>query len=765
MNRIVEGLNPAQREAVETLSGPVLILAGAGSGKTKVLTHRIANLIAHGTNPNSILAVTFTNKAAKEMRVRLWNLLEREREDAIGRKDLQDEFNQSFALVSHSSQATETGPSRNFMPYMGTFHGICVRILHIEYLAAGIDRNFTIYDSDDQLSLIRRIIRSMKLTGDKSFTPKSVHAQISNWQTAEMTPEDAKREAFYPNQKNAAEVYARYEREKASAAALDFDDLLIKTANLFRENATVREKWQKRFRHILIDEYQDTNAIQYRLIKYLVNPERNICVVGDDWQSIYSWRGADYTNILNFERDFPGAKVIKLEQNYRSTGNILAASQKIINQNKTRTSKNLFTEAGKGDPITVEGLADEAAEANYVARKILEMQKQYKLSDFAILYRTNAQSYAFEKAFMALRIPYKIIGGVRFYDRKEVKDVLAILKLLINPRDRVSFERAAKNVLSGIGQASLEKLFGYLDLHPEADLRAAAESLTGRAKTSAMRVANFIDTYRPIVQAGAAAQADEDNQNPNETEESKQNVGSAQDMGGTQNNLFEETPAEIVEQAVKYFDFASLVHSETPEGEERMKNLEVLASNASVYESLDEFLADAALVSSADESSSASSVTLMTLHAAKGLEFPVVFIVGMEEGLFPSGRSDGSEEALEEERRLAYVGMTRAMKDLFLTFASSRYSFGGRTYNAPSQFLLELGYNPYGSGDFGESGAYDIEMSNDTGFADGLVGGFGILGGDPDGEFGEPTSSFDGFDSNLSQDFDPFPDDLPVFEG
>lgn len=765
MNRIVEGLNPAQREAVETLLGPVLILAGAGSGKTKVLTHRIANLIAHGTNPNSILAVTFTNKAAKEMRVRLWNLLEREREDAIGRKDLQDEFNQSFALVSHSSQATETGPSRNFMPYMGTFHGICVRILHIEYLAAGIDRNFTIYDSDDQLSLIRRIIRSMKLTGDKSFTPKSVHAQISNWQTAEMTPEDAKREAFYPNQKNAAEVYARYEREKASAAALDFDDLLIKTANLFRENATVREKWQKRFRHILIDEYQDTNAIQYRLIKYLVNPERNICVVGDDWQSIYSWRGADYTNILNFERDFPGAKVIKLEQNYRSTGNILAASQKIINQNKTRTSKNLFTEAGKGDPITVEGLADEAAEANYVARKILEMQKQYKLSDFAILYRTNAQSYAFEKAFMALRIPYKIIGGVRFYDRKEVKDVLAILKLLINPRDRVSFERAAKNVLSGIGQASLEKLFGYLDLHPEADLRAAAESLTGRAKTSAMRVANFIDTYRPIVQAGAAAQADEGSQDLHEIEENKQNVGSAQDMGETQNNLFEETPAEIVEQAVKYFDFASLVHSETPEGEERMKNLEVLASNASVYESLDEFLADAALVSSADESSSASSVTLMTLHAAKGLEFPVVFIVGMEEGLFPSSRSDGSEEALEEERRLAYVGMTRAMKDLFLTFASSRYSFGGRTYNAPSQFLLELGYNPYGSGDFGESGAYDIEMSNDTGFADGLVGGFGILGGDPDGEFGEPTSSFDGFDSNLSQDFDPFPDDLPVFEG
>ncbi len=732
MNRIVEGLNPAQREAVETLSGPVLILAGAGSGKTKVLTHRIANLIAHGTHPSSILAVTFTNKAAKEMRVRLWNLLERQREDAIGRKDLQDGFDQSFSLISRADGPVESGPGRNFMPYMGTFHGICVRILHIEYLAAGIDRNFTIYDSDDQLALIRRIIRSMKLTSDKSFTPKSVHAQISNWQTAEMTPEDAKREAFYPNQKNAAEVYARYEYEKAAALALDFDDLLIKTANLFKENQAVREKWQQRFRHILIDEYQDTNAIQYRLIKYLVNLERNICVVGDDWQSIYSWRGADYTNILNFERDFPGAKVIKLEQNYRSTGNILAASQKIINQNKTRTSKHLFTESGKGDPITIEGLVDETAEANYVARKITELRKKHSLSEFAVLYRTNAQSYAFEKAFMSLRIPYKIIGGVRFYDRKEVKDVLAILKLLVNPRDRVSFERIAKNVLSGIGQASLDKLFNYLDASPDADLRAAAESLSGRAKTSAMQVANFLDTYRPIVER----------QN---TETDSQ-------------SSFEETPAEIVEQTVKYFDFASLVHSETPEGEERMKNLEVLASNASVYESLNEFLADAALVSSADESSVKDSVTLMTLHAAKGLEFPVVFIVGLEEGLFPSSRSDGSEEALEEERRLAYVGMTRAMLSLFLTFAGSRYSFGGRSYNAPSQFLLELGYNPYGSGSFGESGAYDIEMSHDSDLADSLTGGFGILGGDPDGEFG--GSSYDS-----QGDYDPFPDDVPVFEG
>ena len=735
MEAILGGLNPAQREAVETLSGPVLVLAGAGSGKTKVLTHCIANLIAHGTRPDRILAVTFTNKAAKEMRVRLWNLLEGQREDSIGRQDLSKAYNRVFGdlMLPASSE-----PPRSFMPYMGTFHGICVRILRIEHAAIGVDRNFTIYDADDQLTLIRRIMRSMKLTGDKAFTPKIVHSMISNWQTVGTKPADARSEAVYPNQKQAAEVFARYEQEKAAAAALDFDDLLIKAADLFQTNAEVRAKWQSRFQHILIDEYQDTNSVQYRLIKYLVNSERNICVVGDDWQSIYSWRGADFTNILNFERDFPGAKVIKLEQNYRSTGNILAASQQIINQNKTRTDKTLFTESGKGEPVTVEGLMDETGEANYIARQILRLKPGRKLSDFAILYRTNAQSYAFEKAFMALRIPYKIIGGVRFYDRKEVKDVLAILKLLVNPHDRVSLERLGKNILSGVGQASLEKVFAYMDAHPHDSLRQAAEAASARAKTSLMRVANFIEEY-----SGKIAR------DIGEEQETTPDFASTEDTVPL---------AEVVERAVKYFDFARLVQSGTPEGDERMQNLEVLASNASVYETLDEFLADSALLSSADEATGADSVSLMTLHAAKGLEFPVVFMVGMEEGLFPSSRSDGSEEALEEERRLAYVGMTRAMQLLFLTFASSRYSFGGRNYNAPSQFLLELGYNPYGSGDFGESGAYDVEMSN------GNIGSLGILGGDPDGEFGSESSNSGNFDE-FGPDFDPFPDDLPVFEG
>lgn len=696
MDAILRGLNPPQKEAVETLEGPVLVLAGAGSGKTKVLTHRIANLIAHGVRPDQILAVTFTNKAAKEMRVRLWNLLESQRRIAA----------REPYLLEEKIQNTEEIP-RSFMRYMGTFHGICVRILHIEHEAAGVGANFTIYDTDDQLTLIRRIMKEMKLTADKALTPKSVQGMISHYQNRGMKPADARREAYYPNQKRMVEIFERYEAEKQAADALDFDDLLSRTAEMFEKNTTIRQKWQSRFQHILIDEYQDTNAVQYRLIKSLVNEQRNICVVGDDWQSIYSWRGADFTNILNFERDFPGAKVIKLEQNYRSTGNILTASQKIINQNKTRTEKKLFTEAGDGEPVTIEGLMDETGEANFVAQQIIAMESKIgSFSGFAVLYRNNAQSYAFEKAFMAARIPYKIIGGVRFYDRKEVKDVLALLKLIVNPRDRVSFERVVKNVLSGVGAASVERIFNYLNDNPEQDFANLGEGLklTAKASTSMRKVEKFLQEMRH----------DKD-----------------------------ITAAEIVEKIVERFDFGVLLRTDTPDGVERMQNIEVLASNASVYDTLEEFLEDAALLSSADESAGENSVSLMTMHAAKGLEFPVVFLVGLEEGLFPSSRADNSLEELEEERRLAYVGMTRAMQQLFLTFAGSRYSFGGRNYNAPSRFLLELGYEPYGTGAFGESGKFHSASEN-----------FGILGGDPDGDF-----------SDLGENFDPFPEDLPVWEG
>ena len=658
MDKILAGLNERQKEAVEYLEGPLLILAGAGSGKTKTLTHRIANLIKHGINSNEILAVTFTNKAAKEMRGRLWRLLQNE-------------------------STLDTEPPHSFMPYMGTFHGICVRILHIEYAAAGLDKNFVIYDTDDQISLIKTAIKDLHIT-DKSLKPKTVQSIISKCKNEGTSPEEYRESAYYPNQIATAKIFARYEELKKKSAAVDFDDLLIETAKLFETHQDIREKWQNRFKHILIDEYQDTNHIQYRLIKMLVGKDRNICVVGDDWQSIYSWRGADFTNILNFERDFPGAKVIKLEQNYRSTGNILKASQKIINENKTRTEKELFTEAGDGEPVDIEQLADEQQEALFVARKIqnLAATENRNFDDFAILYRTNAQSYPFEKAFIHAKIPYKLIGGVRFYDRKEVKDVLAILKILINPSDRISLERTCKNVLSGIGAASIQKLQnfieGYISAHGEDDASPNpflspdfGANLTARARRSSDRLRNFIATT---------------------------------DLSAP--------PSEIIQRAIDYFDFKTLLDITTDEGADRFANLGVLVNNAVDYETLEDFLADATLMSSADESSEKNSVTLMTLHAAKGLEFPVVFIVGLEDGLFPSSRAE-DEDGIEEERRLAYVGMTRAREELILTYANSRFSFGSRNYGMPSRFLLELGYNPYGSNDFSDNASYDDDFSND----------------------------------------------------
>ena len=729
MNSIFEGLNEPQKEAVATLEGPLLILAGAGSGKTKTLTHRIANLLTHGVQENHILAVTFTNKAAKEMRTRLWGLINSATGSANSITPPNPETPLDFAYT-FNSQITASTP-RSFMPYMGTFHGICVRILHLDHLAAGLDQNFVIYDADDQVALVRRIMRDHHIEA-KQLKPKAILSAISSSKSQGLTPEDYAADAIYPNQKAIAKIYDSYEQEKEKAGALDFDDLLLRTVKMLKENPEVRKKWQARFQYILIDEYQDTNSVQYQLIKLLVNEKRNLCVVGDDWQSIYSWRGADYANILHFERDFPGAKVIKLEQNYRSTGNILRASQKIIRENKDRTDKELFTEAGDGAPIEIEALADESQEANWVASRIaLEMVKSRttmkadstKLTeslnltveprlanrprdyqDFAILYRTNAQSLNFEKAFINARIPYKIVGGIRFYDRKEIKDVLAVLKLLVNPADTVSLERVCRNLLDGIGPASLNKIL-------------IGAPLSGKAAKSYEKLNNFLLRHRDT----------------------------------------DETPAKIIESLVSYFDFARIYSDGTPADAERLENLTALAGNAEPYENLSAFLEDAALMSSADEESSEHSVTLMTLHAAKGLEFPVVFIVGLEEGLFPSSRS--LEEAdVEEERRLAYVGMTRAREVLILTYAKSRFSFGSRGFSEPSRFLLELGLNPYGSSDF-DDGDYDGDGFTDPSFAT-TIGGFSAHGGHARTA---KTKSFDPFTDEIFPD-DPFPEDLPVFE-
>lgn len=688
------GLNSAQKSAVETLSGPLLILAGAGSGKTKTLTHRIANLLQHGVDPTAILAVTFTNKAAKEMRDRLERL---------------------------------TGNACKF-PYLGTFHGVAVRLLRIEHQAANLDPNFVIYDTDDQQTLIKRLMKTLELDS-KLLKPKLVLSIISKSKNNGESPTEYAASAYYPQQKQIAKLYAAYETEKRTANALDFDDLLLELARLLQNCPQVRTKWQQRFRHILIDEYQDTNHLQYQIIKNLVNEERNICAVGDDWQSIYSWRGADFTNILNFERDFAGAKVVKLEQNYRSTANILKVSQKIINCNKTRTDKTLFTDAPAGAPVLVYQTKDEAAEANQVVRQIYdhisllyhESSKKsiglsadsisgsnlpYSFSDFTVLYRTNAQSYAFERAFIAANIPYKIIGGVRFYDRKEVKDVLALLKFLINQDDLVSLERVLKNILPHIGEVSLRKILSFLhdsdaDHQPN---RITSENLvhilTGRAYASVRHLVVF--------------------------------------MNQTDLSL---APAEIIQKILTYFDFASLLSIDPTTEEERTKNLEVLVGNAGSYDTLTDFLADTALMSSADETLAQDSVTLMTLHAAKGLEFPVVFLVGLEEGLFPSARSE-DEADLEEERRLAYVGMTRAKQELILTFARSRFAFQGRTYCEPSRFLLEAGYNP-----FSHSCVLDLDGNYEDSHSD-----------------FSPDFSPDEVSDDTSDLIDPFPDDLPFFD-
>lgn len=676
MNVILEGLNEKQREAVEYLEGPLLILAGAGSGKTRTLTHRIANLIQHGIYPSKILAVTFTNKAANEMRARLWKL-----------------FN-----------GTDDIPARNFMPYMGTFHGICVKILRQEADAANLPKDFVIYDTDDQISLIKRILKNLDFSSDKNLKPKTIQNIISSEKNQGNSPESYEAKAYYPNQLKIAQVFKAYETAKKENGALDFDDLLLKTLELFAKNLKVRKKWQDKFEHIMIDEYQDTNMVQYQLIKLLVNSKQNIAVVGDDWQSIYSWRGADFTNILNFEKDFPGAKVIKLEQNYRSTASILKASQDIINHNKTRSEKTLFTEAGEGEPITIEALVDDKAEARYVALKVINLRRDFPdLSDFAVLYRTNAQSYAFEKAFIEMNLPYKIIGGVRFYDRKEIKDVLAILKLAVNGRDMVSLERVMKNVLSGVGEVTITKVLSsasqILSSKPVEDPELLESVKSAKAKAALNKLADFLKSVNPA-----------------------------------------DNPGETVKSAVKKFDFSILLDDGTPSTDERMQNLDVLATTASEYETLDEFLADAALMSSSDEKSQKNAITLMTLHAAKGLEFPVVFIVGMEEGLFPSARGSETEAELEEERRLAYVGMTRAMDRLFLTYARQRNTYGSYSYSMPSRFLAELGYKD--AGNFNQLG----------------IGSAGYQDNDGDdlSDFGE--EDFD------NADFDPFPDDVPVWE-
>jgi ATP-dependent DNA helicase pcrA len=629
MTDFTDGLNDEQARAVTHGDGPLLILAGAGSGKTKTLTHRIAYLIGElKVFPSRILAVTFTNKAAKEMRQRLAQLLD------------------------------EDANNRQFMPWMGTFHSICVRILRMDGVHIGLDRRFLIYDTDDQISLMKQIMKVRGLT-DKDIKPRAVLSVISNAKNEMRSAEDFSMSACGPREQKIAELFFAYEKALKEAAALDFDDLLTKTVELLQNSPEIRQKWQRQFEYILIDEYQDTNAVQYALIKLLVNERRNLCVVGDDAQSIYSFRGADYTNILNFERDFPGTTVVKLEQNYRSTGAILDLANSLIQHNIHRTDKNLWTANGDGIDPKLWQLYSESEEALAIANEIqAQIANGRQYGDVAVLYRTNAQSYAIERALRQSYIPYKIVGGLRFLDRAVVKDVLAYLRLLYQPSDRVSFLRIVNVPKRGIGTVSVAKFLDWNDAARwdiVSGLLAVeeADNLTARAK-------------RPLLELGKIL------------EELQQEI--------------DGSPAELIEKIIKRTGYGDFINDGTPQAEERMENIGVLLAEAKAYVDVPAFLEEMALMSSADTAAE-QQVTLMTLHAAKGLEFPVVFLAGLEEGILPHARvfDSGKADDIEEERRLCYVGVTRAREELFVSCASSRTQFGQIGYNMPSRFLDEMG--------------------------------------------------------------------------
>lgn len=626
---ILEGLNDQQRRAVEHGSGPLLILAGAGSGKTKTLTHRIAYLVQEkGLFPSQILAVTFTNKAAKEMRQRIASLL------------------------------NESPDNRSFMPWMGTFHSVCVRLLRYDGQSIGLSSKFVIYDEDDKLSVIKQAMKARGLT-DRDIKPRAVAAVISKTKNDMQTSLEFAESATGPMQQKIAELFIDYEKQLAQAEALDFDDLLIKTVKMLKEKSDVREKWRQQFKYILIDEYQDTNAVQYALIKMLVGPDNNLCVVGDDAQSIYSFRGADYTNILNFERDFPGTTVIKLEQNYRSTDAILTLANSLIQHNQNRTDKKLWTEMSGGQEPKLWQVYNEAEEGLSIAQEIWRQQAAGRsYNDMAILYRTNAQSYAIERALRERHIPYKIVGGLRFLDRAVVKDVVAYLRLLYQPNDRVSFARIVNVPKRGIGAVSVQKFLAWSDTQPGSIIDnllsiESAEGFTPRVKVPLLKFGQLLSELQ-------------------------------QSLGGS--------PADVIENIIEKTGYRQFIDDGTIQAEDKLENLGVLISEAKAYADVATFLEEMALMSSSDDKAE-EEVTLMTLHAAKGLEFPIVFLVGLEEGLLPHSRvfDSGKSDDIEEERRLCYVGITRAREELFITCANSRTQFGQIGYNMPSRFLSEMG--------------------------------------------------------------------------
>jgi len=617
---ILTGLNEKQKEAALTTEGPVLILAGAGSGKTKALTHRIAYLMCVKYIPaQNILAVTFTNKAAGVMKDRVAKL-----------------------LGSTVGGPQSTGEVNANLPWMGTFHSICVKILHREISILGISDRFTIYDQDDTLRVVKRAMKEADIS-EKTYNPRAVRAYISQAKGELVSAKGYGAYALEHFTEVVAKVYLRYDAILRKADALDFDDLLLKTVELFQKHPEILEKYQNIFRYILIDEYQDTNHAQYILIKLLASKYRNIFAIGDDWQSIYSFRGAKFQNILDFKRDYPEAKTILLEENYRSTQAILEAAQGIIKNNSVRSDKNLFTSQDGGAPVVVGGAQAKYDEVDFIIDEIQSLRAgdNLSLNDFVILYRTNAQSRNFEENLIRRGLPYRIIGGVRFYDRKEIKDILAYLKLIINPSDPVALSRIVNVPPRKIGDKTLEKI---LVLGP-----AAAEEIPKYKEFEQM-----MDTLRQDAKTAASS-------------------------------------ADLISKVMTKSGYRDFLSDGTFESQGRLENIEELKNAAATYETLEEFLESVALVADIDSyNETEDSLTLMTVHAAKGLEFPVVFISGLEEGLFPHANSLDDQLQLEEERRLMYVGMTRAMKRLYLTFARSRLQYGMISPSMPSRFLDEL---------------------------------------------------------------------------
>lgn len=634
-DRLLEGLNPEQRRAVETTEGPLLIQAGAGSGKTKTLTHRIGYIVDNNlAAPSQILAVTFTNKAAREMRERLSRLLHHDPSD------------------------------RSFIVYMGTFHSICVKLLRQDGSFAGIPQNFVIFDESDRLSAVKKVCKELSID-EKKYPPRQIANTISSAKNELINSIQYKSIASSPLQTIAADVFPKYEKVLSDAGGLDFDDLIGKTVELLEKNGSVRKKWQDHFKYILIDEYQDTNSAQYKLIKLIVNEKKNIAVVGDDWQSIYSWRGADFRNILNFTRDYSDTTVIKLEQNYRSTKNILDAAHSVISNNNDRSEKKLWTDQGNGSPVLVMPVGNERAEAEAIVKKIQESvdQNLSTYNDFAVLYRTNAQSRSIEEAFIRYGLPYKIIGGVRFYDRKEIKDIIAYIRLVYQPEDQISFERIVNVPTRGFGAKSLLNFFSWQSKNNLSLSQALArvlecDALTPKAKNALAELHNTLGDLREISEGSP--------------------------------------PYALIDSMIRRIDYMNYLDDGTVQGESRKENVQELLSVAKQYQDqgLEDFLEEVALVSenenSEAEDQSKGSITLMTLHSAKGLEFKTVFMVGLEESILPHSRAHYDQKDMEEERRLCYVGMTRAREVLYLLHASSRVLYGSVQHNPPSRFLSEM---------------------------------------------------------------------------